>query len=635
MKHPFWMAGLVTLALAACGGSDSPPPTSLTETPAAPLNSLTGTLAAAFDDAIVCVDENRNFACDANEPLAQIEPSGDFSILVKPEANLSQTLLVAELDTLPDPETSAVASHLTLAAPATGDRRVGALSTLVALRLLAQPELSVEQATAQVDGQLGLTRYSVGSGQDRPGWAPLEAASLAALTRLTATPPDTGAAPAPTIQEVATGLIDTLKRYIDPTTEGLLQTVDGRTLASEARHLTGGKACSAIAPLPQLRLDTEGAAPIVSKEDYLNATFHFVGATQHSDDTVFKTEVKGRGNSTWTMEKKPYRLKLSKKAQLLGLPEVKSYALLANYSDKTMLRNAVALCLARQLDLEYTPSDHFVELYLNGEYQGVYQLTDKVYVLKKIIEDNEIIGTAESPDPADGFLLELDSWLDEDLWFRSHRNVPYMLQMDSSPAQRDVIETYINDIEDLYFDTSRADRLTALTEAVDLGTLIDFYLVNELTKNRDAFAYSTHLHRFRNGKLKYGPVWDFDMSSGNVEETLPASDPMGWQLGRMEFDGNLRELVQIPEFAAHLKTRWQHLLARFPETLHFIDSSAEVMEEPQARNFQKWDILDKYVWPNPVVTGSYAGEIDYLKEWLDQRTTWVSQQLQQPNPWAP
>lgn len=430
MKHPLWTVGLTALALAACGGSDSPPTA-----------ALSGTLAAPFSQAVVCIDENRNFACDADEPRTQAAPSGEFSIAIEPEADLSQALLVAELDTLPNPDTSAVAGRLVLAAAAAGDRHIGALSTLVALPLMVQPASGLAQATAQVDAQLGLARHSVGDRQAYPGWAPLEAASLAALSRLAAAPHETAAGPqgpAATIQGAAPALTATIKRYIDPATEGLLPTVDGRTLASEAHYLTGGQACTAIAPLPQLRLDTEGAAPIVSKEDYLNASFHFVGATQHSDDTVFKTEVKGRGNSTWGMEKKPYRLKLNKKAPLLGLPEVKSFALLANYSDKTLLRNAISLCMARQLGLEYTPSDHFVELYLNGEYQGVYQLTDKVYALKKIIEDDEIVGTAGQPDPADGFLLELDDRLDEDLWFRTRRNVPYTLQMDSSAAQRDV-----------------------------------------------------------------------------------------------------------------------------------------------------------------------------------------------------
>ena len=77
------------------------------------------------------------------------------------------------------------------------------------------------------------------------------------------------------------------------------------------------------------------------------------------------------------------------------------------------------------------------------------------------------------------------------------------------------------------------------------------------------------------------------------------------------------------------------MLARFPETQRFITESAAVLQEPQTRNFQTWDILNTYVWPNRVVTGSYAGEIRYLSEWLNERTTWVSQQLQQPQPWSP
>lgn len=616
-------AGIVATLLTACGGSDDD------RTP-----TLAGTIDAPFKSSVVCIDDNRNFACDPREPIARVNPSGRFEITIKPGMDFSQVLLAATVDPFPNSDTSQVASRLALAAPATGDRHVGALSTLVALRMLAQPGLTPVQAAAQIDEQLGLTRHSVGRRESFPDWQHLESASIAALTRLTAAQPPraTEKTPAAVIQDSASALTATLKRYIDPATERLLKTVDGRTLASEIHHLTGGTTCAAIAPIPQLRLNTEGGQPIISKDLYLSAKFHFVGATQHNDSTIFETEIKGRGNSTWDMPKKPYRLKLKKKAELLGLPEVRSFALLANYADKSLLRTAVALCLAKQLDLEYTPSSHFVELYLNNEYQGVYQLTDKTYALEKHLEDNEVIGTANDPDPDDGFLLELDSRLDEELWFRSDYGIPYTVQIDSSPAQRNVIMAYINDIEKSIFDATSANRLASVASMVDLGTLIDFYIVNELTKNRDAFWSSTFVHRLRHGKLKYGPIWDFDLSSGNDGETI-AGEPLGWWLGNMAHDHALRELIQEPEFATHLKQRWDYLLSRFPETRHFIASSAEVIEEPQKRNFETWDILDKNIWPYAVVTGSYAGEINHLSKWLDTRTAWISQQLREPRPW--
>ncbi len=626
MKTSLWISiGVVATTLAACGGSSDPAPT------------LAGTIHPPFRSAVVCFDDNRNFACDPGEHSVQADPSGEFQLAVDPKADLSQALLVAEVDPLARPDTSGVASRLTLAAPAAGKRHVGALSTLVALRMLEQPQLTLEQATARVDEQLGLTQHSVGNAQNLPAWRHLEDASLAALTRLTAAhqqPGDTSMTPAAVVRGSASSLTETLGRYIDPGTERLLQTVDGRTLASEVRHLTGNNACPPIAPLPQLWLDTEGSQPIVSKDEYLSAKFRFIGATQHSDDTFFETQIKGRGNSTWDMPKKPYRLKLKKKAELLGLPEVKSFALLANYADKTMLRNAIALCLARQLELEYTPSDHFVELYLNNEYQGVYQLTDKTYVLEKHLEDHEILGTAKHPDPNDGFLLELDYRRDEELWFLSSQGVPYTVQIDSSPEQRDVIADYINDIERRIFDPTAADRLASVASAVDLGSLIDFHLVNELTKNRDAFWSSTFVHRLRNGKLKYGPIWDFDVSSGNDGE-LSAGIAHGWWFRDSPSPHHLylRELIREPEFAAHVRQRWGYLLSKFPETRRFIAGSAENMEEPQKRNFETWQILDRYIWPYAAITGSYAGEINYLFDWLDTRTNWISQQLRQPQPW--
>jgi spore coat protein CotH len=351
-------------------------------------------------------------------------------------------------------------------------------------------------------------------------------------------------------------------------------------------------------------------APITSREDYLNATINVNGQT-------ISSRIRGRGNSTWVMPKKPYRLNLDEAASLLGMPPARNWALLANYIDKTLLRNALAFCTSETLGLEYTPRSRFVELTLNGQYEGVYQLTEHIEV------GPDRVNIGPETETSNGFLVELDGmYLEEDAWFISSMNMPYVFKSDHTPEQMAAVEAYMNDVE-----RRLNSDFVSLAESVDIQSFIDFYLVNEWLKNNDAFFFSsTYMYRRHNERLRFGPVWDFDLAAGNIDRN-GNDDPTGYWTRQQTYP---RLAFQYPEFEARVKERWRSFRLRAQQIVDSISASARALDESQRRNFDRWDILDLIVPPNPVATGSYEGEIAYLQNWLRSRIDWLDSEFGTP-----
>ncbi|HEY3475616.1 MAG TPA: CotH kinase family protein [Anaerolineales bacterium] len=384
---------------------------------------------------------------------------------------------------------------------------------------------------------------------------------------------------------------------------------DDAAVPSSSQSATIGPSCT-VQPPVALTITTEGMTPITSREDYLNATLNL-------NDQTLATRIRGRGNSTWAMPKKPYRLNLNEATELLGMPPARNWALLANYADKTLLRNALAFCISETLGMEWTPRSRHVELTLNGQYDGVYQLTEHV----EVGPSKANIGpeTASS----NGFFIELDGmYLQEELWFISSMGLPYVFKSDPTPDQMLAAENFVNDVEARL----NAD-FASFSERVDVESFANFYLVNELLKNNDAFFFSsTYLFRRQDEKLRFGPVWDFDIAAGNIDRN-GNDDPTGFWTREQTYP---RLAFRYPEFEQQVKDRWRFLRSRAPQILDAINASARALDDSQRRNFQRWDILDTIVPPNPVATGSYEGEIAYLRDWLQTRINWLDTQFGTP-----
>jgi hypothetical protein len=380
-------------------------------------------------------------------------------------------------------------------------------------------------------------------------------------------------------------------------------------------------------------MNTAGAAPIDSRDTYRAGTWRLVGADSlpmHEG----ALEVRGRGNSTWTMPKKPYRLRLATSVGLLGMPASRHWALLANYADKTLLRNDLVFDLARRMNWRYVPRTQFVHLQLNGRYDGVYQLAEHIRVdaSRVDIEPMRIADTTAATITG-GYLLEIDQTYGEDFCWNTPRTgmpvcakSPETLRLPGWEKQQAYITGYLRQTEEALFGASFTDPETGYAAFIDVPSAVDYFLVNELVKNIDGnMRRSTFLTKSRGGKLYFGPLWDYDLTMGNVNYG-GADAVTGWQIRPAPW---FARLWQDPNFVQRVKLRWQQI--RHDGTLTGWRQSVlarwDYMSGEQRRNFARWPILDTWVWPNRVVTGSYDGEMVALQEWLTARTNWLDGQL--------
>jgi hypothetical protein len=347
---------------------------------------------------------------------------------------------------------------------------------------------------------------------------------------------------------------------------------------------------------------------------------------------------------------------------LLGMSSDADWVLSAGYNDKTMMRNALAYALARRSG-RYASQGRFCEVVLNGQYWGVYTLFEKLKRDKNRINVTKMATTDISGDKVTGgYIVQIDRvtmdsteyWRSPYLpWTTEVESVAYQYvfpkAVDLAPQQRAYIQSFIGNFERTMAESTWADPVNGYQKYLDVSTAVDFFLVNELARNIDAYRLSSFLYKDRDskgGKLKVGPVWDFDFGFGNVRSS-DGAEIEGWDL--LVMPGILATSVgenHIPQWWLRLgedSTFWQAAGNRWGElrksvfatnaVLGWIDSSAQALNEAQERNFVRWPILDSVIWENPYVGGTYANEIGYMKQWTAARLAWMDSAL--PPPFVP
>ncbi len=375
--------------------------------------------------------------------------------------------------------------------------------------------------------------------------------------------------------------------------------------------------------IPIFNITTAG--PVTSKDVYVTGSLLVNGNAQYDQPAAaIDLQIKGRGNSTWNMPKKPYKLKFSSKAALLGLPAAKNWVLLANYADKTLMRNAITFELARQVGSDFAPHSRFVEVVMNGEYMGNYTLTEQVEVNPGRVGITELKASNTSADDiTGGYLLELDQWLDADKYFRSLSTLPFCIKSPDAitDSQLAYIQNYFNQTEISLVLPNFADPVEGYAKYINVESFINWYLVNEIAMTNDAQDFSSiFYYKDRGGKLGMGPVWDFDTAIGNTDYSY-SKYATGWWIRNTKWFGRLFE---DPAFKARVRKRWGELkLQVIPNMYGAIDRNAACLNLSQQQNFKKWNILSTYVWPNAVVLGNYPDEVNYMKLWLHSRIDWL------------
>lgn len=331
-------------------------------------------------------------------------------------------------------------------------------------------------------------------------------------------------------------------------------------------------------PLPKVFIKTQDGKNIPSKyEDWLSATVKIY----NSDCTLHlegETGIRGRGNTTWSYPKKPYALKLKDKQEVLGMPKHKRWVLLANWMDRTLLRNAVSFNLASRSSLAYTPKGEFVELFVNDVHMGNYFLCEHIKVDKNRVNIDEL----DEDEVDGGYIMELDAYFDEVNKFRSAvRNLPYMFKDpdEVNADQFSFIQDYVNNFENALYDNARfAER--EYIEYIDIQSFADWWIVMELTGIWEPnHPKSTYMHKDKGGKLTMGPVWDFDWETYMPTTWYRIKDALYY--GR---------LFQDPEFIALVKERWAVLKPEFETLPDYISSEAERIRSSEYMNHMMWPI---------------------------------------------
>ncbi len=359
------------------------------------------------------------------------------------------------------------------------------------------------------------------------------------------------------------------------------------------------------APVP-LAINTVGAAPIVSKDDYVDASMLLDGVT-------YAMEIRGRGNSTWGWPKKPYKIKLGSAAGLLGLPAHEEWVLLANYGDRSALRNHLALRLADMTRLAWSPSTRYVDVVLNGVSQGLYLLTDQVEQ-----------GAARVALPEGGYLLEIDRRFraSGEKGFWSEHGVPVSLKDpdELSVEQRREVKHAVRDFEDVLYGEGFADPLTGYAAHINVDSVVDWYLVEELFRNQDSNFYSSVNVTFTPGVgFAMGPVWDFDLSAGTKWRV--STGPEGWHTRRGRHW--VARMFDDPAFAARVKARWAELRPTVDDLIRQVDASADVIRPSALANWPLWPTVVEELLGS-VHADSFDGEVAFLRGWLAARVEWMS-----------
>jgi len=361
-----------------------------------------------------------------------------------------------------------------------------------------------------------------------------------------------------------------------------------------------------------------------------------------------------RGSSSKDFDKKGYGFETRTDSltnlniPLLGLPKENDWTFHGPYSDKSLIRNALAYHLGN-LTGRWSPRAKFCELYIDKDYRGVYVLVEKIKCDKHRVD----IATLHSYETAGdsltgGYILKIDR-PDPNGWTSPYKarnenqrvsisyvDPPYA---DLDPVQRNYIKDYVTNFETALRSENFRDTTNGYRSYINMNSFVDYFLLNEFSRNVDAYRLSAYMYKDKDskgGKLTMGPFWDYDIAFGN-SNYYAGGYTYGWVVEGVVNGDEFGipfwwdRLRQDPDFEAQLKIRWKELRSEKFKTeniTNFIDSCATLLTTAQQKNFKRFDILGKYIWPNFYLGGTYSNEIAYLKNFVTNRLTWMDSQLE-------
>ncbi len=365
--------------------------------------------------------------------------------------------------------------------------------------------------------------------------------------------------------------------------------------------------------IPVMEIQTIDFLAVDSRDTYVEAKIEIEGWRYHDSNLQSSIKIRGRGHSTWDWyPKKPYQIKFDTAASVLSMPEERRWILLAEYADKTLMRNKIAFELGEFSDLPWVPSSEFLELFVNSEYQGTYHLVEKIELASNRIDPER-----------SKYLLEIDQLDRLDVnspYFVSNFFLFHLKEPEISQESAEIIEVrnMVLEFEDALLNQRFLDNPQVYESLINLKSFVDWFLINEITKNIDAGAFysSVYLTISVDDKIELGPIWDFDLSM--------AGDYEGWWMTSNPW---FELLLLDPYFVNLVKARFNHFYANKTEIINKIDELEVHLDLASKQNDVKWATIGTYIFPNPVYFQTYAEEVDFLKNWISNRLDWLEQEI--------
>lgn len=367
-----------------------------------------------------------------------------------------------------------------------------------------------------------------------------------------------------------------------------------------------------------------------------------------------KIGIEIRGSSSQMFPKKSYSVETksgdlaSADVSLLGMPAENDWVLYAPYTDKTMIRDVMTYTLDASLG-HWSPRCRFVELFLNGSYQGVYVLIEKIKRNKKRVDIAKLTTTDNTgEDLTGGYIIKIDKITGNSGtgWYSNYSNTSgrtyYQFDYPKpdvvTAQQRSYIQNYVKGMEAALYQ-SKYTGAGNYHEFLNDSSFVDFMIINELARNVDGYRLSSFLYKGKNDRLNCGPIWDFNLGYGNADYY------QGWSVYGFQYSTTLTQYTgepdvwQIPfwwnkllldqSYVSHLKKRWATLRQKelSSQRITFvIDSLTNVISEAKDRNYQRWPILGQKIWPNYYVGSNYEMEVSWMKNWITDRLSYLDYQ---------
>jgi len=427
--------------------------------------------------------------------------------------------------------------------------------------------------------------------------------------------------------------------------------------------------------LPQLHFNTYEGDTVNSRTRYFEGEFVMKGGSKVPECAevapITKSTMKGRGNYSWSFEKKGYTLKIDKKTNLCGMGISKKWALIANHYDKSLMRNMVAYNIGQKFtNLAWTPKTKPVDFYMNGSYLGTYMLVERIAIQGSVtnayedpantysprVDIDELKADGQTTNPAHpnntdpnitgGYVLEWDFRKGADynptVGSRGYVGVKdpendldregKVTNQGISSQQKTYINKYVDEADAALFGSKFTSTTSGWRKYIDEDSAVDYYLAMELLKPVDGNMWaSVYMYKPRGGKLEFGPMWDFDLGLGSANRAGNVAGTSGWYLrnvlnisAKQSTKTWFNRLNEDSSFRAKVAARWKVLYPSLSSS-SYIDQQKGIMAASAAENYKRWS-YSKRISKYQVFKSSWSADANYVKTWMNNRRAWMNGQ---------